>query len=80
MLDVDGQRDHHRLMHTNALGWLVSLVVACGVAACDDDAEIPTCADLGCPLAPSGEDRIWTPCESEICYCGEQADVCTMGD
>lgn len=46
---------------------------------CDPDAGVgepcscivlPSCADLGCPFAPSGTPDIWSPCPDDVCYCG----------
>lgn len=43
-----------------------------------DSETVPTCAELGCPNAPSGSSIIWEPCaaDQEICYCGAPAERC----
>lgn len=50
---------------------LTLLVFAVLLVACldDDDDEPPTCAELGCPSAPSGSRDAWTPCVHGRCYC-----------
>jgi len=49
-----------------------------------DDAELPSCADLGCPLRPSGDPGTWEPCEGDVCFCfvapPELAVACTPED
>jgi hypothetical protein len=46
------------------------------VAACtDEDDGPPSCAELGCPDAPSGSPDEWSPCLDGECYCREQDDV-----
>ncbi len=37
---------------------------------CPSPEPTPCCADLGCPLAPSGSPYIWEPCTRSVCYCG----------
>lgn len=43
---------------------LVALLVACGAGQ-----SMPTCAELGCAIAASGEPDDWTPCTSSECWC-----------
>ncbi len=56
----------------------VALVLA--LVGCLDDAKpLPTCAELGCPIAPSGSPDQWEPCDDGgICWCGVPALTCTF--
>jgi hypothetical protein len=49
--------------------------VSCPVLPCLAD-EAPTCAELGCPFAPSGSPEQWTPCADDLCWCGSPAVQC----
>lgn len=44
-------------------------LVLIALTACLDSDPLPACADLGCPNAPSGDSSIWTPCDSDECFC-----------
>lgn len=45
--------------------------------ACPDP-QFPSCAVLGCVSRPSGTPNIWTPCNTELCYCGNPAKRCVQ--
>ncbi len=48
------------------------LTVLLLTAGCLDSSEVPplpSCASLGCPVAPSGTEGLWSPCDGEACYC-----------
>lgn len=47
------------------------------LAGCMDttEAPLPRCETLGCPLAPSGTDGLWSPCTGEVCYCRDSNSV-----
>lgn len=46
------------------------LLISLLLGACCDPSP-PTCAELGCPGAPSGRDDTWVPCPAtaDVCYC-----------
>lgn len=52
---------------------LIITLLALTFTACAVDSEpLPTCADIGCPIAPSGTgdmSRAWEPCTDAVCYC-----------
>lgn len=55
-----------------SLVWLVclfALVAAVGCVDCERYEQVRSCADLGCPVAPSGTPDVWTPCTGNQCWC-----------
>lgn len=57
---------------------VVMLTVLTAALGCVEDDQPPSCADLGCPMEPSGDPHQWAPCESDLCYCQETA--CLTGE
>ena len=55
---------------------LCALACVSALAGCaeppEPDEPIPRCADVGCPLAPSGDPVAWEPCDPDAasCWCG----------
>ena len=49
-----------------------TMIVALLFTACTTD-PLPSCADLGCSIAPSGSPDIWEPCEDpDQCWCNTE--------
>lgn len=40
-----------------------------GICQGDDGVPVVSCAELGCPVAPSGNPNTWIPCTTVVCYC-----------
>lgn len=49
------------------------LVAIALLGACATQNEpLPSCASLGCPIAPWGTDdpsKPWEPCHADVCFC-----------
>jgi len=57
---------------------MLVLLVAIG-AGCAASSPLPTCAELGCRWAASGEADRWAPCADSTCFCDqpEPATACS---
>jgi len=40
-------------------------------ASCATSDPLPTCAELGCKWAASGDPDRWTPCKDGTCFCDQ---------
>ncbi len=48
---------------------LILVAIFAYTASCADD-DLPSCAALGCPIAPSVNPELWEPCGDATCWCG----------
>lgn len=54
---------------------ILALVLLAGCLDTVAAESSPTCADLGCPVAPSGSPELWEPCTTSVCWCRDDGEV-----
>lgn len=47
----------------------MAAVVIAMVVGCGTEPALPTCAELGCGVAASGDPVEWSPCKDDTCWC-----------